>query len=162
MSLVLLFAAAASQPMRLVFRDTLPSTESAVTLGDVADLSILPAAMRTRAAAIVVARGTQMHNDLSHHALAAHARSLMPALAPWTAGPYDNRIRAARSARRPIMAVTARSSLEAGDPLTTRLSAGIFTIEREATALQSAREGDFLFVRVGDDVLKALCCGGEQ
>lgn len=89
--LVLLAGPAASEPARvepLRFVKTATLSSPAATLGEVADLSGLPVALRARAAELTLLGlppGRRVHILQATH-LAERARGLMPALAPWTHG----------------------------------------------------------------------------
>lgn len=151
-------AAAAASPPQIVFRDVMTPVAQ-IRLGDVADLRALPQTMRLRASALELAQSPR-NKAWRHSDLAARARALMPALGPWLSGSYRGRLRfASEPARTPIVAIAARTPVARGDTVSTRLTTGIFTIEREATALQAGVPGAPIFVRVGDDVVTAICCG---
>ena len=163
MGLLILFAAAAAQPGAIAFREVLELPQAALRLGDVADMAEVPPELRARASALVLARGREAR-VWSHRYLAARARSLMPALGPWLIGDYPGtlRIDQARGRNQPVMALIDKLPVAYGDKLTARATTGIFTIDREATALQPAESGTFVFVRTRDGVIKSLCCGERR
>lgn len=163
MGLLILLAAAAAQPGAIVFREVLEPPTATLRLGDVAEMADVPPQLRVRASALVIARDGQA-KVWSHRYLAARARSLMPALGPWLAGDYPGtlRIDETRGQKQPILALTDRLPVAYGDKLTARATIGIFMIDRDATALQPAESGAFVFVRTRDGVMKSLCCGERR
>jgi len=85
----------------------------AVALGDLADLSRLPAALRGRAAALPIARvPAQGRLVLTSQRLAERARALMPALGPWLAPGTDDAVVVRLAAEAPAPA--AKSAPPAG------------------------------------------------
>ena len=131
------------------------------SLGDVAELANVPPTVRARAAPLVIARDRKAA-AWSHRYLASRARALMPALGPWLAGDYPGTLRIAKRHNPPVVALAAKLPVAYGDKLTARTTIGIFTIDREATALQSAESGALVFVRTRDGVIRSLCCGERR
>ena len=163
MGLLILLAAAAAQPGAIVFREVLEPPQAALRLGDVAEMAEIPPELRARASALVIARD-RIARVGSHRHLAARARSLMPALGPWLTGDYPGtlRIDKVRGRRQPVLVLADKFPVAYGDKLTARTTIGIFTIDREATALQSAESGALVFVRTRDGVIRSLCCGERR
>lgn len=165
MGLAILFAAAAAaaQPGAIAFREVLEPLPGALRLGDVIEITDVPPQLRARASVLVIARDGQPR-AWSHRYLAARARSLMPALGPWLTGDYPGtlQIYKARGRKQPVLALTDKLPVAYGDKLTARATTGIFTIDREATALQPAESGTFVFMRTRDGVIKSLCCGERR
>jgi hypothetical protein len=197
------------------FRPAVNLGRPEVTLGDVADLAGLPPTLRGRASSLVVGRlDRSSEARLSADALAARARALMPALAPWLAPAsgakmidvrvwpdqamrapllttclratrtvaagevgsvadfapvactggaaqrafrYDTAIGALRVERRleagEVVSGAPRAALAAitpGQPLYLSARVGPVEVVRQVRAVQSARQGEALFVRADD------------
>lgn len=85
---ILLLALSLSQPTPdrgLTFKAKVSVDHTHIALGDIADVSMLPQALRQRAAHLEVATFApgRTHVSFSSGAVAQRARALMPALAPW-------------------------------------------------------------------------------
>lgn len=157
------FATAPAGAVPLVFPDTLRARAGPVRLGEISDLSALPAPLRARAAAVVVLAMAPPASHHSHAALAARARALLPALGPWLPRSYPGRLSVPPAT--PGIAAVALATTEAvaaGDAVTLRVRTGPFEIRREARALQPAKPGQAVFVRTADGVVRATCCGASQ
>ncbi|MEO8113195.1 MAG: hypothetical protein ABI655_02360 [Phenylobacterium sp.] len=106
---LLAFSPAAAAP--IAFEREVEITGRSVQLGDVADVSRLPAGLRGRAAALPVTefRPGQERLVLGSRRLAERARALMPALSPWLPAAIDSPIVVRLAADRRAQAAPARS-----------------------------------------------------
>lgn len=149
--------AAAAEPV--TFRSEASVQGDIVRLSDVADLSALPASLRARTAATPVARLRSREEVLSSRTLARRARGAVPALSAWIPDGPDQPIRmrsteVAVQSRPPARtAAPPPSAVRAGDSVTLHVQVGPVAIEREVTALQTARAGRPVFVRTADGVV---------
>jgi hypothetical protein len=160
-----LFLVAATSGSAISFHDAIRTASGVVTLGDAAELVVLPPALRERAASLVLVNATRSRQSIAHNALAARARSRMPALGPWLSRTYAGMVRMDRSSPRSAEIVAASSNpdaVAAGEAIVTRLRIGGYMIERNARALQAARAGERFFVRTPDGVLSPYCCERAQ
>jgi len=130
-----------------------------VALGSVADLSVLPKALRPRAAALAVASLPAGRQTLPVGLLRARARGLMPVLGCWLprdSGAATIRLRVAPAPSAAAPAATAAlpwrqpAAVRRGDHLRLATTAGPVRVERDVEALQAARNGQRLFVRAAD------------
>jgi hypothetical protein len=134
-----------------------------VHLGDVADVSVLPENVRSRAEKLPLMRlpTNQKPLKLSGSEIAARARSLMPVLAPWF-GSASGTVSIMRRNNDPMQIVANASQLGGiakDDTVRVTIVAGIYTIERQAIAMSDAQIGERFFVKTQDrKVLSALCC----
>jgi flagella basal body P-ring formation protein FlgA len=156
--------AAIANPGIIVFHDNIRKSAPVLTLGDVADLTQLPVTIRARAASLVLVDGAMARPGmtLSHHLLASRTRALMPLLGPQLDQTYSGALRL--NAMAPVIAASGSDfdAVVVGESVTIRLHFGIYTIERNGRALQSAKSGERFFVRTSGGVISALCCGGVQ
>ena len=114
--LIGLAAGSTSEPM--TFRQVVRVSGPQVRLGDVADLSPLPAALRPAASRLVVAAApARRATTISSRQLAARAASLMPVLVRWTAAVADGSVEVRRSAAGPLRSEPARTCFLALRPL---------------------------------------------
>ena len=149
-------AAALISPDPLVFRSQVRVTGDLVRLGDVADLSPLPEALRDRAASTPVARIGTHRQVLSSRLLSERARAAMPALSTWLPSspdrPVDVEPIAAPETPTPstLAAKPYEPDINPGDTLTMRVAVGSVVVEREVHALQSGRRGHPVFVRTAE------------
>lgn len=133
-------------------------------LGDVADTSQLPMPMRDRATKLAL-MNLPDNNDpvrLRGEDIAARARSLVPALAPWLAQMKGDIVVRRRSAKLlvPVALATRADGIPKDDPVQLTVSAGIYIIERRGIAMSDGRPGSKLFIRTEDGkAISALCCG---
>lgn len=169
MSLLFLVAAhavAVAEP--LSFRSEASIHGDIVRLSDVADLSGLPAGLRERTAAIPIARLRSREQVLSSRTVARRARGSVPALTAWLPNSPDQPIRIrstgpAEQARADAEAAVAPvSGIRAGEPVTLHVQVGPVVVEREVTALQTARPGRPVFVRTADGVVLSARWGGAR
>lgn len=118
------------------------------TLDDVADLSVLPDSLRSSAQTITVARMHAPEQTLSTSAIAARARTALPALAPWLCGMEDKTLRLHRAD------VSLRDDpvtpIHRGQALTLTVSIGRVEVERAVWALQDGNSHGVLFVGTAD------------
>ena len=131
---------------------------------DVVDLAAVPAGERARLGSKVIARMPPGRSSikLSRQALASLVRRTVPALRPeagsgeitFTLPPPPPAPPAAPSAARAEIAPP--PAVEAGAKLTLVSRSGPVLLEREVTALQSARAGGRVFVRDGDGQVLAV------
>lgn len=143
----------------LVFAADATIAGDTVRLGQVADLTPLPAALRGSAAELPLARFRRDADTATVPAryLSEQARARMPVLAPWLAEAQTGVVRLHRSVELGQPRIEARD-IAKGDRVTLRIVAGIFTIERQGVALADARVGERLFVRTADGrVILAHC-----
>ncbi|HEX7753428.1 MAG TPA: hypothetical protein VF440_13630 [Novosphingobium sp.] len=151
---VLLVASLAFVPIAEIRGET-------VRLGDVADISVLPSALRAEAAALPLARlnPDAVQASVPHSFLAAQARSRLPALAAWIP-PGQSGVLALRRhvpASMPRARGASFGGVAPGEPVALTVQAGGFRIERAGRALSAARPGERLFVRTADrQVLAAV------
>jgi hypothetical protein len=149
----------------LVFADKVVAGGEVLTLGQVADLEVLPADLRQHAAVLPLL-SRRRDGLIEHSQLASRARSLMPALAPWLRGPFEGRVAVFARNVPPAMPMASCDAGEGGVPkgeeLTVRVTSGPFDIQRQATALQSAKPGERLSVRTADGAALAVQCEGVE
>src|SRR5580658_9654320 len=84
LAFVVAFLGANAVAEGIPFRPAVILSRPQVTLGDVANLSLLPPALRPKASSLIVGwldRGAEAR--FSANEVAARARALMPALGPW-------------------------------------------------------------------------------
>lgn len=163
------FAAAAviiSDPLMFHARARVPG--DVVRLGDVADVSPLPEALRDRAASTPVARMGAQRQVLSSRVMSERARAAVPALSAWLLSSADQLVQVDSdmvSETPAPSAPTARPhepDISRGDALTIRVAIGPVVVEREVHALQSGRRGRPVFVRTAEGrVLSARVADGE-
>ena len=140
----------------LVFHSQARVCGDVVRLGDVADVSTLPEALRDRAASAPVARMGAQRQILSSRVMSERARSAVPALSAWLPSSPEQwvEVDADRVSETPAPSgPTARShepDIIPGDTLTLRVAIGPVEIEREVYALQSGRRGRPVFVRTAE------------
>lgn len=155
---------AASAAATISFAPQAEVTGPLVRLGDVADLSALPATLRTRAAALPVAQlvRDQRRTVLDRADLAARARALMPVLRdllPAGSAPVAI-LRHTALPQLPMASGASPARIARGEAVEVVVRSGPFTIRRSARALQDGVPGENLFVVAdGRDVLAAACCG---
>jgi hypothetical protein len=165
-TLFLASAVAAPVPARqIVFAEQIVAGEQVLVLNKAADLSVLPDALRKKAAGLpILPIGSDAQNGIyAHSQLASRARSLMPVLGPWLAGPFEGTLKI--SPKEHLLAALCGGGdggIEKGAPVVVRVIAGPFRIEREATALQHAKAGERLFVRTADGKALTAKCGGDD
>jgi len=130
-----------------------------IALGAVADLSVLPDALRLRAAALAVGAAQAGDRNVPDGLLGARARSLMPVLGCWLPDDYGKALIRLRVAPTPSAAATPTmaalpwrqpAAVRRGDHLRLATVAGPVRVERDVEALQPARDGQRLFVRAAD------------
>ncbi len=200
----------------LAFADRVVISDPIVRLGDVADVSALPPALRSRAADLSVADlGSKTVATVSQRRIAEYARRQIPGLGPWLDTEADRVVQIRVEARKEVTAslpqsaptcarvtramasgdILSRPDLEpascsgierpafryddrtgglrasramaageivsrpaaislpmiaTGQTVTVRASVGPVVVERDVTALQSARAGQRFFVRSAD------------
>lgn len=159
--MILLAALGGAMHPPIAFKDEAVAARGPVTLGQVADVSALPASMRRRASDLVLIERPARVVTVSHRVLASRARSLMPALAPWLGEIRSGTLRLeAHHDAQPVRLVSDGGSRAIrGGSVTVVTRAGPFTIERRGTAVQDARSGERGFVRFADgSVVSATCC----
>lgn len=155
---------AASAAGTIAFAPQAEVTGSVVRLGDVAELSALPATLRARAAALPVAQlpQDQRRTVLDRADLAARARSLMPVLRdllPTGSAPLTI-LRHTALPDLPLASGASPARIARGEAVEVVVRSGPFAIRRSARALQDGVAGGTLFVVAdGRDVLAAACCG---
>lgn len=137
-----------------------------VRLGDVANVAVLPEAIRAQATALRLARFQPgpAQADVPIDFLAAQARSQMPVLAIWMEDQSGERItlRRALSPSGPRVLASRPEGIARSEQVTVRVDVGAFRIEREATAMDDAKPGEKLFVRTADRrVISAICQTSE-
>lgn len=164
--MTLLFALAAgviAAAGPVAFRTETSVRGDTVRLGDIADLSALPEALRARAIATPVARVREGSQSLSTRVMAARARAAIPGLSPWLTVEGDDlvHVTSVREATPPAPRVAVASipvsAVLAGDVLTLHIEVGPVTVERPVRALQSGSAGRYVFVRTADgSVIRAL------
>lgn len=148
----------------LVFAEQAEIRGEIVRLGDVVDVSSLPSELRSRAAALPLARvrSDAPQASIPVDFLAAQARARMPVLAGWLAGGAGRQL----TVRRPVpagMPLVRADGVVRGEHVTVRVDAGLFQIEREGLALGNAHPGERLFVRTADrQVIAVRCVGSDQ
>ena len=124
-----------------------------VTLGEVADLSVLPASIRSEAEAIRIAQMHGPQQSVSASAIGSRARSALPALAPWFCDVQKKNISLYRSDT-PLG--EGETVFRRGQPLILTVTVGRVGVERDVWALQDGRGSGAIFVRTADgDVLRA-------
>jgi hypothetical protein len=133
-------------------------------LGDVADISQLPMPMRDRASRLELMNLPENHDPVRFRGedIAARARSLLPALAPWLVQIKGDIVVRRRSADplMPVAHATRTDGILKDEPVQLTISAGIYTIERRGTAMSDGQPGSKLFIRTEDGkAISALCCG---
>lgn len=119
-----------------------------VTLNDVADLSVLPASIRSEAGAIRVARLQAPQQSISASVIASRARSTLPALAPWFCELQDKDIQLYRSGS--TLPTDPDIAFRQGQRLTLTITVGRVAVERDVWALQDGRRSGALFVRTAE------------
>jgi hypothetical protein len=149
------------------FAEKIVASANMITLGDVANLESLPVPLRKQASALpMMMVGGSGGRAIQHSQLASRARSLMPALAPWLHGSFEGQLvisgRFAQSRLPMARCDSGPEAVEIGRAVVVRVTAGPYQIERKATALQSARAGDRLFVRTADGDALAVQCEGSD
>ncbi len=157
-------AAAIADPSAIVFHDKIQKSGPVLALGDVAELRRLPVTMRARAASLALYTDGAVRPGLtlSHRMLASRTRALMPVLGPWLDQAYHGVLHINATVQRISASRGGLKAVVVGDAVTTHLRAGIYTIEREGRALQSAKSGERFFVRTTDGVVAAYCCDGAR
>jgi hypothetical protein len=163
-AILLLSAAATVSPAGAVVfhHDVQLAAATSLTLGEVADLSVLPSEMRSSAAALVVVtiQKSRTIGSVPHAVLASRARSLMPALGPWLPSEQQGSVNIAPRANTNL-GFTARcgeDGLEKGASVTLRLTTRDISIDRSALVLQTAKSGQRFFAKAADGtVLNATC-----
>jgi hypothetical protein len=165
-TLFLATAAAAPVPaQQMLFAEQIVAGESTLVLDKVADLSVLPDALRKSAAelSILPVGSDAQRGSYTHSQLASRARSLMPALGPWLVGPFEGTLTISHRENLPAALCNGDDEgIAKGAPVVVRFVAGPFQIERAATALQPAKAGERLFVRTADGEALAVKCGGDN
>jgi hypothetical protein len=160
--LACLFLTGAANGGMIAFREVADWPKAALRLGDVAELSIVPEPVRKRALALPLVDRLPKQGPLrlTHAMLAARVRSRMPMLSPWLAQSHSGMLRLERRSSKPSIAALGDGNLgvAAHAPLRVRLKVGMFSIEREALALQAAKPGEAMFVRTSDGPLAVHCC----
>jgi hypothetical protein len=131
--------------------------------GDVADTGVLPEQLRQRAAQLALMKLPNNADDVDLRAedVAARARALMPALAPWlTRAKGDVSILRRRpDPMRPLAYATQPNGILKDDVVQLTVTAGVYTVERQGVAMSDGKPGQALFIRTEDDkVISALCC----
>jgi hypothetical protein len=156
--------AAFANPGAIVFHDNIRKSGPVLTLGDVADLTQLPVTIRARAASLALVDGAMARPGMTlrHHLLASRTRALMPLLGPRLDQTYPGALRINPTAPGISASGGDPEAVVVGDAVTTRLHFGIYTIERNGRALQSAKSGEWFFVRTSGGVISAQCCGGVR
>ncbi len=163
MGLALLLISASALPA-IAFAPEAEVSGSTVRLGDVAELSAVPAALRSRAAALPLVRLEldQRRTVLDRADLAARARALMPVLRdllPAGSAPVTI-LRHTGLPDLPLATGQSAGVIRKGEPVSVAVRAGPVVIRRSAKALQGAGPGQQLFVATAErDVLTAVCCG---
>lgn len=103
-----LTAAAPPETPAIVYGRDVEIAAGQITLGDVADLSALPAPLREKAGRLIVARFPAGRDNATFSAarLSERGRALMPALAPWLPATEDATITVRRAAGKPVVLTT--------------------------------------------------------
>jgi hypothetical protein len=163
-AILMLSAAASVSPAgAIVFHhDVQLGAAASLTLGEVADLSVLPSEMRSSASALVVVtmQKSRTTGSVPHAVLASRARSLMPALGAWLPSEQQGSVNIARRANtnRGFTARCGKEGLEKGASVSVRLTTRDLTIDRSALVLQAAKSGQRFFAKAADGtVLNATC-----
>ena len=171
--LIALLACMTAGQAPFTFKAEVVAIDAVVRLGEVVDLSDLPAPLRERAAAIEVARRTDGEEVLSTRLMAQRARAALPGLTPWLPDSPDRQVRlewpqstatpdifASREAMTEADAAAPRVS--AGDSLTLEVRVGPVKVEREVRALQSGWPGRRLFVRTPEGAVLSVRLAAGQ
>lgn len=133
-------------------------------LGDVADVSALPINIRNRAEKLPLMRLPENRSPvmLDVSDIAARARSLIPALAPWfqkSVGTVSI-LRRRDDPMRLMANATQDNSIAKDERVRVTIVAGIYTVERQGIAMSNAKAGERLFVKTENrKVLSVTCCG---
>ena len=163
MSILAQIAAAAAVPA-ILFAPQASLPTAHVRLGDIADVSALPADLQSRAAALelaVLPRDTR-RTVIDRAWLASRARALVPGLAPYLGAQTGSVVilRHALAAPVPVVRGADAGSIHRGETVEVFVRAGPVAVTRAATALQDAVPGGMLFVVTQErSVLAAQCCG---
>ena len=146
------------RPIRFPAKASVPA--GPLSLGAVADLSSLPASLRHRAISLQIGATVPGHGILPLGTIERRARALMPVLVCWLphiASGASIQLEAAGGEPAPAPAASGAASpwragdaIHRGDHLHLTTIAGPVRVEREVEALQSARDGQRLFVRAAD------------
>lgn len=143
----------------LVFAADAVIEDDTLRLGQVADLSSLPAGLRGKADALPLARVAQTADAavVPTAYLVGQARARMPALTRWLPPATSDIVRLHRTV--PASAPTVQATeVRNGDIVSVRIVADGFAIERQGTALADAHPGERLFVRTAEgQVILAHC-----
>ncbi len=163
--MALIFAGTAAGAA-ITFVPEAPVTGPVVHLGDVADLSAVPASLRERAAALELVRlvRDQRRVVLDRADLASRARSLLPALAPLLAMDHGPVVVLRHVGAAPLPQVSGANDLgiAKGETVQLTVRSGPVTVQRSARALQAGQAGGQVFVMTEERaVLAAVCCGGQ-
>ena len=160
-------AALVGAPADIAFVDRFQTIAEEVRLGDIAKLDALPPALAKMAQNLVLVSSPKWHDQrvVSRNDLASRARALMPALGPWFSVQQTGVVLIARG-RAPLLTLRVLRSdgkaIAKGDHLQAQLHSGIFTIERDVTALQPARTGEGFFARTTNGDVLSVRFGGEE
>lgn len=158
---MILAALAGALLSQIAFKDDAVVVRGPVTLGQVADLSALPIALRGRASDLALMERPGKATAIPHRALAGRARSLMPALRPWLGAAQSGVLRFSPhyDARPGQLIVAGAPEAARGARVAVVTQAGPFRIERRGTLVQDADGGARAFVRFVDgSVVSAACC----
>jgi hypothetical protein len=156
---------AASAAGLITFHSDVRPPQNLLRLGDVADVSVLPDALRERAVILPLLRLPKGKDDvqISTGALKSRARALIPALGPWFGEKAEGTVHVRRMTPRAttlLAQALTDHGVAKGDKVRVTLRTGIFTIERDAVAMSNAKPGQRFFARTTDHkALPVLCCG---
>lgn len=152
-------------PTPVLFRETVDVKGDSITLGAVADLSVLPGEVRSRAMNLTLlkirpkARGVA----ISHAWLTSRARALMPALAAWLPPPKGGSLMINVDSARPGQAVTdCGEGVSKGTAVTASVSVNWFRVERKVTAVQDGKAGQRFFARTSEREIVPVFCKGSE
>lgn len=163
----LLGAALAGAPQSLAFTNRVQTSSKDVVLGDVASLQALPPKLQEAARQLVLMPAPKWHEVriVRHSFLASRARSMMPVLSPWLAGSQTGMAEIARGSN-PRMDVTTVKldgiQIVKSEHLRAKVRVGVFTIERDVTALQPASPGGQFFARTESGEVLSVHYGGAE
>lgn len=167
-SLILLVGLIAGGDARvapMVFNPFIETDGNAVTLAEVADISVLPPDIRAQAAALVLYKlpKSRKPTRLPREALASRARSLLPILNPWLANRYEGDVvvNADVASQNLPSADCGDDGLDAGGSVMARLESGAFAIERSVRLLQPAEPGGRFFAQTSDGGVMTVFCKGD-
>lgn len=158
-------ASAPADAGQLAFAEKALVRGEVLTLGQVADIQMLPAELRAQAFVLPLL-GRREAKIIEHSKLASRARSLMPALVPWLRGPFEGQLVVSARGTQSLMPMASCDGSDGGvtrgEALVVRVSTGPFLIQREGVAMQDAHPGERLFVRTAEGSALVVQCEGAD